>query len=168
MRDPGVHRLRLEPEVELLGEVVGEVGDDVLCGQPPAELDQLDELRAPLEDLQIGGDAATDAGPLNLDDDLFTAVQGRVVHLRDRGRSERLVLEGLEEVAWLVAELLLEELVHFVFVGRWHGVEQAAELAGHGFAERAGAGRDDLAELDVRRPEVGERLRDLLEDLLLD
>ena len=98
MRDPRVHRLRLEPEVELLGEVVGEVGDDVLGGQPPAELDQLDELRAALEDLQIGGDAATDAGPLDLDDDLLAAVQRRVVHLRDRGRSERLVLEGLEEV----------------------------------------------------------------------
>jgi hypothetical protein len=105
---------------------------------------------------------------LDLDDDLFTAVQGRVVHLRDRCRSERLVLEGLEEVAWLVAELLLEQLVHFVFVGRRDRVEQAAELAGHRFAECARAGRDDLAELDVRRPEIGERLRDLLEDLLLE
>ena len=32
VRHPRVHRLRLEPEVELLGEVVGEVGDDVLGG----------------------------------------------------------------------------------------------------------------------------------------
>ena len=61
VRHPGVHRLRLEPEVELLGEVVGEVGDDVLGGQPPAQLGQLDDLRAALEDLQIGGDAAADA-----------------------------------------------------------------------------------------------------------
>ena len=94
VRHPGVHRLGLEPEVELLGEVVGEVGDDVLGGQPPAQLGQLDELRAALEDLQVGGDAAADAGPLDLDDDLLAAVQGRVVHLRDRGRREGLVLEA--------------------------------------------------------------------------
>ena len=35
-------------------------------------------------------------------------------------------------------------------------------------AERAGARRDDLAELDVGGAEVGERLRDLLDDLLLE
>ena len=44
VRDPGVHRLRLEPEVQLLGQVVGEVGDHVLGGQPAAQLGQLDEL----------------------------------------------------------------------------------------------------------------------------
>ena len=32
VRDPGVHRLGLEPEVQLLGDVVGEVGNDVLRG----------------------------------------------------------------------------------------------------------------------------------------
>ena len=37
----------------------------------------------------------------------------------------------------------------------------------HLLAERAGAGRDDLAELDVGRAQVGERLGDLLDDLLL-
>ena len=46
-------------------------------------------------------------------------------------------------------------------------VEQAAELPAHLFAERARAGRDDLAELDVGGPEIGERLRDLPDDLLL-
>ena len=94
MRHPGVHRLRLEPEVEFLGEVVGEVGDDVLRGEPLPELGQLDQLRAALEDLQIGGHAAADAGPLDLDHDLLAGVQRRVVHLRDRRRGERLLVEA--------------------------------------------------------------------------
>ena len=55
----------------------------------------------------------------------------------------------------------------FVGVGGRHPVEQAAELAAQRFAERARAGRDDLAELDVGGAEVGERLRDLPDDLLL-
>ena len=106
VRHPRVHRLRLQPEVELLGEVVGEVGDDVLRGQPAAQLGQLDDLREALEDLQIGGDPAADARPLDLDDDLLAAVQGGVVHLRDRRRRERLLVEGLEQLGGLVAELL--------------------------------------------------------------
>ena len=51
VRHPGLHRLRLDAEVEFLGEVVGEVGDDVLGGQPSAQLGDLDDLREPLQDL---------------------------------------------------------------------------------------------------------------------
>ena len=167
MRHPGIHRLRLEPEVELLGQVVGEVGDDVLRGQPAAQLGQLDDLSEALEDLQVGGHPAADARPLDLDHDLLAGVQGRVVHLGDRRRRERLLVEGGEQLRRLVAELLVEQLVHLVGVGGRHPVEQAAELPGHRLAERARAGRDDLAELDVRRTQVGERLGDLLDDLLL-
>jgi hypothetical protein len=89
------------------------------------------------------------------------------VHLRDRCRGEWLVLEEGEQLRRLVAELLLEQPVHFARVGGWDRVEQAAELPGQRFAERAGAGRDDLAELDVGGAQVGERLGDLLDDLLL-
>ena len=167
MRDPGVHRLRLEAEVELLGEVVGEVGDDVLRGESPAQLGQLDELRAALEDLQVGGDAAADTRALDLDDDLLAGVQRGVVHLRDRRRRERLVVPLGEQLGRVLAEVLDEQLVHFVGVGRRHSVEQAAELAAQRFAERARAGRDDLAELDVGRAEVGEDVRDLGDDFLL-
>ena len=35
--DPGLHRLRLDAEVEFLGEVVGEVGDDVPRREPPSD-----------------------------------------------------------------------------------------------------------------------------------
>ena len=128
VRHPGVHRLRLEPEVQLLGEVVGEVGDDVLRGQPATQLGQLDELGAALEDLQVGGHATADARPLDLDHDLLAGVQRRVVHLGDGRRGERLLVERGEQFRRVVAELLLEQLVHFGGVGGRHPVEQAAEL----------------------------------------
>ena len=167
VRDPGLHRLRLEAEVQLLGQVVGEVGDHILCRQPAAQLGQFDGLGEALEDLQVGGDPAADARPLDLDDDVLAAVQGRVVHLRDGRRRERLFVPFGEQLGRVAAELLDEELVHLFGVGGWHPVEQAAEFAGQRFAERAGAGRDDLAELHVRRPQVGEGLRELFDHLLL-
>ena len=167
MRDPRVHRLRLEAEVQLFGQVVGKIGDHVLCREPPAQLGQFDGLGEALQDLQVGGDPAADARPLDFDDDLLAAVQGRVVHLRDGRRGERLFIEGGEQLRRVAAELLGEELVHLARVGGWHPVEQAAEFARQRFAERAGAGGNDLSELHIRRPQVGERLRDLLDDLLL-
>jgi hypothetical protein len=89
------------------------------------------------------------------------------VHLGDGGRGERLLLEAGEQLRRLAAQFLLEQLVHFLGVGRGHRVEQAAELAGHLLAERARAGGDDLAELDVGGSEVGEGLRNLLQHLVL-
>src|SRR5271169_647869 len=108
VRDPGVHRLCLEAEVQLLGQVVAEVGDHVLGGQPAAQLGQLHGLGEALEDLQIGGHPAADARPLDLHDDLFAAVQGGVVHLGDRRRRERLFLEGGEQLRRVAAEVLGE------------------------------------------------------------
>lgn len=114
MGDPGLHGLRLEAKVQLLGQVVGEVGDHVLCREPPAQLGQFDGLREALEDLQVGGNAAADARPLDLDHHLLAAARGRVVHLGDGRRRERLFLEGGEQPGRLVAEFLDEELVHLV------------------------------------------------------
>ena len=167
VRDPGVHRLRLEAEVQLLGQVVAEVGDHVLGGQPAAQLGQLHGLGEALEDLQIGGHPAADARPLDLDHDLLAAVQGGVVHLGDRRRRERLLVEAGEQLRRIAAELLGEQLVHLACVCRRHPVEQAAEFPGQLFAEGARAGRDDLPEFDVGGAQVGEGLRELPDDLLL-
>ena len=164
---PRVHRLGLEAKVQFFGEVVGEVGHHVLCGEPPPHLGQLHELRTALEDLEIGGHSATDAGPLDLDHDLFTGVQGRVVRLRDRRRGERLLVERLEQVGRVVTEFFLEQPVYGLGIGGRHPVQQTAELAAQRFAEGPWARRDDLSELDIGGAEIGERLRDLLDDLLL-
>src|SRR3984957_3173603 len=108
VRHPGVHRLRLEAEVQFLGQVVAEVGDHVLGGQPAAQLGQLHGLSEALEDLQIGGHPAADARPLDLDHDFLAAVQGGVVHLGDGRRRERLLFEAGEQLRWIAAEVLGE------------------------------------------------------------
>ena len=107
-RDPGLHGLRLDAEVQFLGEVVGEVGHHVLGGQAPAQLGQFHHLGEAFEDLQVRGDAAADARALDLDDDVLAGVQGGEVHLGDGGRGERLLVEVLEQLRRIGAEFLFE------------------------------------------------------------
>ncbi len=165
--DPGVHRLCLEAEVQLPGQVVGEVGDDVLRREPAPQLGQFDGLRETLQDLQVGGDPSADARPLDLDDDFLAGVQGRIVHLGDGCRREWLLVPFGEQLRRVTAEFLDDELVHLAGVGGWHPVKQPAEFAGQRLTECAGAGRHDLSELHVGRPEIGKGLRQLLDDFLL-
>ena len=127
-RHPGLHRLRLDPEVQLFGKVVGEVGDDVLGRQPPACLGQLDHLGEALEDLQIGRHPAPDSRALNFDDDVLAGVQGGVVHLGDRRRREWLLLEAGEQLRRIGSEFGLEQFVHLGGIGWRHRVEQAAKF----------------------------------------
>src|SRR6202020_1087514 len=82
-------------------------------------------------------------------------------------RRERLLFEAGEQLRRIAAELLGEQLVHLACVWRRHPVEQAAEFPRQLFAEGARAGRDDLPEFDVGGAQVGEGLRELLDDLLL-
>ena len=49
---------------------------------------------------------AADARPLDLDHDVLTAVQGGEVHLSDRGRRERLLVERGEQLGRVAAEFL--------------------------------------------------------------
>ena len=163
---PGVHRLCLEAEIQLLGEIVREVGDDVLCGQSPAQLGELDQVRAAFQDLQVGGDAATDPGPLDFDDDLFAAVQGRVVHLGDRRRRERFSSKVANRFAGSSPRSSSNSLRTSSIVGGRHRIEQAAELAALSRRTRP-AGRDDLTELDIGGSEIDEHFWDLPDDLLL-
>ena len=81
---PRIHRLGLQPEIELLSEVVGEVGDDVLGRESLAQLGPLDQPGAALEDLKVGCHPAPDPRPLDFHHDFLTGVQRGVVHLRDR------------------------------------------------------------------------------------
>ena len=74
-------------------------------------------------------------------------------------------LPVLEQILRLVAEFLGEEFVDLVAVRGGDGVEQRAELPGERLAEGAGAGRDDLAELDVVGGPGRRTAGDLLDDL---
>ena len=147
---PGLHRLGLDPEVELFGQVVGEVGDDVLGGQSAAQFGVFDHLREAFQDLQVRGHPPADARPLDFDDDVLAGVQRRIVDLGDGCRSEWPFLEMLEQLRGLGTEFFGEQLVHFAGVGGGHRVQQAAELTRQRLAECTRAGGDDLAELRRR------------------
>ena len=120
--------MRLDAEVEFLGEVVGEVGDHVLGGKPPAGLGQFGHLGEALEDLKVGGHPAPDTRPLDLDDDLLAGMQGGEVHLGDRGRGERFLGETGEQLRGVCTEFGGEQFVYLGGISRRYRVEQAAEL----------------------------------------
>ena len=126
------------------------------------------DLREALEDLQVGGDPAADARPLDLDDDLLAGVQGGEVHLGDRRRGERLLLERGEQVGRVGAEFLLEQLVHLARCRPAARRRAGCGTRGTVCSPNApGARGDDLAELDVGGAQVGEGLRNLPDDLVL-
>ena len=97
--------------------------------------------------------SATD-GPLHLDDDALAGAQRGRVHLGDRRRRQRLVVDGGEHLVERPAQVLLDDPAHDrPRLGR-HLVAAVLALAHQLLGEQALARRDDLGELDVGGPEV--------------
>jgi hypothetical protein len=93
-------------------------------------------------------------GPLDLDHDLAAARQRGPVHLAERGGGQRLLLELREEVADLAAELGLDDLGDDVEPERLGVVLEPRQRGGVRRGQQVEAGRQQLAELDVRRAEL--------------
>ena len=117
----------------------------------------LGQLRQALEQAQIGLDDRADAGPAHLDDDLGAVVQLRAVHLRDRGRRQRLGIEAGEDLLGRRAQVLGELGAHHLDRHRRRLTVQLFEFGDPGRAEQVGAAGQDLAELDEGRPQILER-----------
>ena len=99
-----------------------------------------------------------DLRPLHLDHDLFAGDEPGRVHLRDRRRRDRLLVEAANTVVERAAEVDLDDGADVVErLGR-HPVAQQLELGDQLVGEQPLAARDDLAELHVGRAEVLERL----------
>ena len=97
-----------------------------------------------------------DLRPLHLDHDLFSGAQPGSVHLRDRRRRDRCPVESFEHVVEGAAEVELDDPAHDVErLGR-HAIAKQLELAHQLLGEQAFAARNDLAELDVGRPQRAE------------
>ena len=149
------HVGRFHAEVELLDDRLGEQLDERRRVGQRGDRDAADEVgREPRHDPQVVAHETVDGGPLHLDDDVLAGAQPRRVDLGDRRRGERRAVERLEHVLEARPEILLDGSPHVVERLGGHLVAALLELVDQLGREQPFAGRDDLAELDVRRPEV--------------
>ena len=103
-----------------------------------------------------------DAGALHFDRDVAPAAQHRAMHLAERGRGDRRRVEFDERLRHANAQLLLDDPLDVRVRERLEVVLQARERVEVGLRQQVGARREQLPELDERRPErlevAGERL----------
>ena len=113
----------------------------------------VDELRDLIERLEIFGDLLGHAGPLHLDGDDAAVAECGAMHLSERGGGERPFLEHRECLRKPHAEVRLDHLLDFFERHRLNGVLQPRERFEIGGRQQIGARRQQLAELDERRPQ---------------
>ena len=149
------HVGRFHAEVELLDDRLGEQLDECRRVGQGGDRDAADEVgRQPRHDPQVVAHETVDGGPLDLDDDVLAGAQPRPVDLGDRRRRERRAVERLEHVLEARPEILLDGPAHVVERLGGDLVAAFLELVDQLRREQALTRRDDLAELDVGRPEV--------------
>ena len=143
---------RLLDEVELAPEVPLELLRE--C----AELEQAGRARALLEEddrradhVQVELDLVGDAGAAHLDHHVAAVGEKRPVDLRDRSGRQRLGLELREGV---VAQVLPDDPLDVLERKRRHLVDELAELLHVDVRKQVRTGREQLPELEVRRPEL--------------
>ena len=111
-----------------------------------------DEPRDDAEDAaqraQIDGDDLLDVGILHLDRDLLARRQARAVHLADRRRGDRPLVELGEQLARRLAELLAQALLDLGVGPRRHLVLQPLELGAELLGQKVRHDRDELPDLD--------------------
>ena len=148
------HVLGLEPEVELLDDGLGEQLDQGRRIGQGGDGDPADQLGG---DPRHGGDVQADQGghvaPLDLDHHPLAGPQGGRVDLGDGGRGDGHPVEGDEHVGQRPAEVLLDGPPDGgEGLGR-DPVPQEPELLDQLLGEDPLARGDDLAQLDVGRPQ---------------
>src|SRR5205823_5857163 len=114
-----------------------------------------DERRRGSEQREIDLDLFEDSGTANLDYHLAAALQEAAMRLRDRRSRERLRIQAREHV---IAELGAD---HRVDVGEGHRrdlVDEVRKLLDVDVGEKIRPRRQELPELDERRPELFEPL----------
>ena len=154
---------RLEPVVELVPELARELVDERLRVDEVERADALlHEPRRLVEQGEIGLDLARRARPLHLDRDLLPVRKRRAIDLADRRRRDGLRVELEEQPLERVAELLLDHALRLLERERAHVVLERAQLGDDVGRHDVRARREQLAELDERRPELVEQLAQVL------
>ena len=121
---------------------------------------KLDHRGGEIEGIDVFAEGAFDAGAKDFDCNLFAGVtQGGFVHLRDRGGGDRRT-EIVEKLSDAHAKLVCDHALGIVAREGGQFVLQHAQLLGHFLAHHVGAGRKDLAELDVSWSQCSDRAGD--------
>ena len=124
------------------------------------ELERLDalaqELRRLVEQAEVGLDLLRGGRALHLDRDLAAVRQHGAVHLSDRRRRERREVELEECAIHAQIELRLDDVAHLLERDRRRVILEAAELGDDVRRDDVGTRREELPELDERRPELVE------------
>ncbi len=120
-------------------------------------VDVLGELRQSGQDFDVLPHPRFDLGALDLDHDRSAVPQQRAVDLSDRRRRERDRIDRAELFAERVAELPREGRLDRLDRLRVDVRPQPFEFLGEFGPHQVGTSRQDLAELDERRAELGER-----------
>ena len=110
------------------------------------------------EQIHVLVDLLDDSGSPNLDRDLAAVREKGTVDLRDRCRRDRLGIDPEEQIG---IEVLIDHCFDLRERNRRHLVDEPAELLDVDIREQVGTAREQLSELDVRRPELLERASEL-------
>ncbi len=154
---------RLVPVVELLANRARELVDERNGVDELERADALpDEARGLVEELEVGLDLARSGRPLHLDHHALAVRKGRAVHLADRGRRERLLLEVEEELLDRETEVLLDDRPDLCERERMDVVLQRLQLEDDVGRHHVRPRREKLPELDEGRPELVEHLAEPL------
>ncbi len=139
----GGHVLRLDPQVELFPERLGEPVREVNSADSPTPARRaLHADRQPVDDIQVPSDDRVDARPANLDDDPLTGVERRRVHLRDRRGRQRGAIEALKHVIDLGTQAGAQHRFDLRPRNLWGVVLQSAQLVDELGRQQVAPGRE--------------------------
>jgi hypothetical protein len=110
------------------------------------------------DQIEVALDDLFDAGPAHLDGNLQPVRELRTVDLRNRRCGERLRIDLREEVA---VELFVQHLLDLRERHRRYLVDEPRQLLDVDIGKQVRPRREELAELDVRRAELFERIAEL-------
>lgn len=165
-RGDGGDIARLDPEVQFLGQGVGEAATqvgDVMGAPPPGP--GLKPAGQVADHVQVAGDQLGDAGPLYLQDDRRAVRPPGPVGLRERGGCHRLAVDLGEDLAHRGAKFLFQQCLDRGPRRGGDTVLQPPQFGRHRRGQQVGAGGQDLAELDEDRAALLERQAEPVREL---
>ncbi len=150
---------RLAAKVELARRPLAEIGDDGARAQPGRLAAHLLDLgRGPFVGVEGALEILLDIGAEHLDRDQPPVGRVGAVDLGDRGGADRLRVDVGENLLERLLQPLLDRPPHRLERGRRKAVLEQLQVARRLDSDEVGPGRQRLAELDRRRPELLEGL----------